>query len=478
MINMQAGISQNPYNAMLLTYKAQHFYGRANEVIGILQVITGTEPGSHAIYGIRTIGKTTLLKFLKDPAGALRQYEAYVQHGYHIGGERRLLFVYIHFHHFEKGHSIFFLMLAHLHEDLQDHEIDIALDIQAYDHTTPRQMLVNALRNALQHLHHLDIRVVFLFDDFDTPVKYVDSDDDGLLRLLSNFASMIIATEDAIVELRPDITDSSPFLGILRPEEIGLISEPSARQLICEPAATTGIQFTTSEQNFLLRIAGRQPFLLTATCELYFNMRRDFPDIYLIFEESGSLDLQTEFIARLLNMPHIEQIMQITWSRLSTDEQRILHNLVHATERGAQAFQSEYVTTIARLINKALVYPDYSSNTHRVFSHLFEEFVRRIPLPHYNRPTSAPLPPRLGTHSDHLTPIDRALLDFFRDRTGQLCTFDEILDAVWDDPNGSKRALEAAVHRLRKNLGQGQQIRSIRGKGYKFVTEKQPARHG
>lgn len=466
-------ISQNPYTSMLLTYNPGRFYGRENEIISILQVITAPEPNGHAIYGIRTIGKTTLIKFLKDPNGALREYENFINVEYRLGGKRRLLFVHSNFHNFSRDDSIFFIMLSQLDDELSEEDTvtHIHINAERYETDTPRQELVDALRRALTELDRLFIRVVFLLDDFDSPLEFIDATDDGLLRTISDLASLIIVTEDAIVELRPDIIESSPLLGILRPEAIGLISEQSARVLIHEPARDAGIQFSNEEENFLLSIAGRQPFLLTAACELYFGMRRDYPDIaQRLADKSDYANLQTQILARLASMPHVDSVLQITWNRLDEEEQAVLSGLVVIN---TDSLSSERATLIARVANKGLAYWDIARNTYSIFSLLFSDFIRRTQLSTGNVSViRQPIQKSGSLLTDHLSPIDRALLQYFLDHTGEICTFDDILDAVWEDSDKSKRALEAAVHRLRKHLRTDQQIKNVRGKGYKFMAEK------
>ncbi len=134
--------------------------------------------------------------------------------------------------------------------------------------------------------------MVFLFDDFDVPLKTLDNHDDGLLRTLSDYAALIIVTEEPISELRPDFGESSPLLGILRPDSIGLLSEIAARELINKPLDAVQIQYVGTEENFLIQTAGRQPFLLTAACELYFEVR---------LETSGQPDTTLAFQVQFLN---------------------------------------------------------------------------------------------------------------------------------------------------------------------------------
>lgn len=453
--------SPNPYTPMLLTYNPARFYGRENEIISILQVITATDPGGHAIYGIRTIGKTTLLKYLKDRNGALKKYADFVNAEYLPGGDKTLLFVYLNFHIFTEGESVFFLMLEQLAEELENEDLTHIVQIPAYADDAPRQELVNTLRRTLQRLNNQGIRVVFLFDDFDVPLKTLDNHDDGLLRTLSDYAALIIVTEEPISELRPDFGESSPLLGILRPEAIGLLSEIAARELISKPLDGGQLQYSTSEENFLIQTAGRQPFLLTAACEVYFEIRLETPG-----QPDTTQAFQVQFLNRLSSQPHVMRVLQSTWNRLKPYEHRTLYALYSASELDLTGDRGNLA---ARLEKKGLTYRDAQHNVYRLFSLLFGEFVQQI----YDQGEArtlipAPLPPRPSLEG--LTPIETALLRYFTAHADQVCTFEELLDAVWEDGEKSKRALEAAVHRLRKSLSQDEAIKSVRGVGFKYVS--------
>ncbi|MBC7869608.1 MAG: winged helix-turn-helix transcriptional regulator [Chitinophagaceae bacterium] len=457
--------TRNPYTSMLLTFNPARVYGWENEISSILQVITAVEPNGHAIYGIRAIGKTTLLKYLKDKRGALLHYEDYIQSSYQPGGRGRLLFVYLNFRHFKGKSSVFDVMLAGLEDEILHEGLETPTSTPYSDATLSRQHVVNQLRDRLIDLDRYSVRVVFLLDDFDEPLlETIDDDDDRLLRTLCDDAALIIATESPISELRPDLGASSPLLGILRPEAIGLISESAARQLVTEPALDAGVTLSLEEATFLIHVAGRQPFLLTTACELYFDMRQEYPDLAAMIRKTDTRSrFQTQFVYQLCSLPHVDNLLQRLWSRLDSQEQRALYAMTQGgsglPERGNIA---------ARLANKALAYWDIKSG-YKVFSLLFEDFVRR----RFVVETEQSLEPTLSSaSSNNIPPIDRALLKYFLKNPNRVLLFDELLDAVWEENQKSKRALEAAVHRLRRSLSENEQIMNIRGKGYKFVMEK------
>ncbi|GAB4524918.1 MAG: hypothetical protein OHK0046_40110 [Anaerolineae bacterium] len=460
--------SPNPFTPMLLTYDPANFYGRENEIITILQVITAIDTAGHALHGARSIGKTTLLKYLKDPDGALVQYEGYIRPDYLPGGRSRLFFVYLSLHAFEDGDSLFFIMLRQIKFDLHDDD-ELQVPIEDFDETFAPERLTKILRKTIQNLKSQHVRVVFLLDDFDEPIKYLNEDDDHLLRHLSDDAVIIIATEHPISEINPKFTHSSPFLGILRPEIIGLLSEDAAQQLIIEPAQQNGVQFTPHEVGFLLETAGRQPFILIAACELYFNMRKQYPDIArLVGDPQECENIQRQFIVRLTGRPHIKDALDRMWMFLKPEEQDLLVEIAYHPKITFIPFDPRSHMA-SQLENRALVYSDILNNAYQIFSILFMDYIQQL-SPRVSNGIGGD---NLLDVIDDLSPIDQAVARYLYERPNQVCTFEELLDTIWKD-RGAKRALEAAVHRLRQKVKDNphEEIKNIRGTGYMFATKE------
>lgn len=459
----------NPYKTMLLTFQPNRVYGWEREIISILQVVTAADPTSYAIYGIRAIGKSTLLKYLKHPRGAMHHFADYVNPEYGAGGIRRVLWVYINFHRLEEDVNIFFVMYEHLYDELEVENLLNLLQLDEPNREWPKNIAARMLRQTAQRLdRHHGIRVVFLMDDFDIPLlaPQLDRNDDRLLRTISYEAALVIATDEPISEMMPDIADDSPLLGILKPEPIGLISEPAARRLITEPLLPANVTYLPQEVDMLLQVAGRQPFLLTAACEVYFDMRTEFDDIAAQFSTpQGQAEVRVQLLNRLMVQPHIKNVLSLMWSKHGRDHELLVR--MANTPNGITG------SPAARLATRALAYLDRERGTYRLFSQLFAHFVRQqasVTVP--AMPTaSSPREEKdvlVNQISASLSPIDRAVFEYLATKQNAVCTFDELIEAVWTDGDGTKRALEAAVHRLRRSVPPGYSIRNVRGKGYKY----------
>jgi len=467
-------VPPNPYAMMQRTFNPKGFFGRENEIINILQVITAPDPNGYAIFGFRTLGKSSLLKFLKDPDGAILRYEDYMHPDYRFG-YRQLLFVYINFHPFREDDNIFEWMLSGLKSAYSDRDLGVAVTIPRHESGASVQEIISILRETLQKFDAASTRVVFLMDDFDEVIHYIGTDEDRLLRMLSELTPMIIATDLPISELNPDFRDS-PFLNILRPEGLKPLSLDAARQLITSPAADVKQTYTESEITLLMEVAGLHPFLLTVACEQYFNMRNEFPAITQQTEGQQRDEFKKRFVFQLAQLPGINNVLEIIWKRLNETEQKTLAYIAQGNRVDMLSSRAEIAQ---RLSYMALAHHDMVSGEYRLFSELFVYFVNSHNV--QNISTTRPLTPipdsLLESESplDKLTPIDRAVLDYLEAHPNKVCETSDILIAVWDDDTETKkRALEAAVYRIRKTLesmGSAKQIRNVRGRGYKLIVE-------
>ncbi len=451
---------QNPYTPMLLTFSPENFHGRETEIINIIRVITARNPDSYAIYGLRTVGKTTLLKYLMAPDGALHDYEDYVAPDYRPGGKSRLLFVYISFHQYQVGYGVIRTLAENLRDVLRQHDHPAQYNIG--DEPAPREKMIEMLRMALDDLRDDHVRVVFLMDDFDAALAVVDDEDDRLLRVLSDLSVLIITTESPISQLRPDLGRTSPLLGILRPEALSTMNDQSARELLTTPLAEVNATLTEKELNFLINVAGRMPYLLLSAGELYFNMRQEYPEMTeIIADKHATETLREQFVQRLLGWPHIDDVMNRLWRYLKPEEQKALLRLINA-RRPEELVGLE--VTLSRLATMGLTVLDIKQGGYRPFGLILVRFLQQLPD---EKPISSAEHPILN----NLSPLDSRLLTYFLKHPNTVCRFETLQTEVWDDGSGSKRALEAAVHRIRQLLPKGEAIRNVRGKGYTYVQK-------
>jgi hypothetical protein len=448
---MTNDFAANPYMAMLLQFDPSRVYGWEQEVMGLLQNITQRQSDSHGFYGLRAAGKTTFLRYLQHPKGAMIRYRQVLAPEY-VAGKRRLLWVYISFHYLQDDSGIFLLMYEQLYESLAVTTFITALDLPAPDpydaESNSYQTLLDAVKQL--QLNHMT-RVVFLMDDFDVALKGgdVSLEEEHQLRFLGRFASMVIMTEEPVANLNRD--PSSPLLGLLQQHKLGLIEEPAARSLITEPAASCGLDLSAHEVDHLLDVGGRFPFLLTLTCETYYNLRTSFEDA-----AKAQGQLQDYLIVR----SEIRQTFMLLWNRCTAHEEQPLLLQVAA---GASEVNPRIA---APLRDRGLIY--LKKGTYHLFSTTFRLFLQELSGQHaVSQPSGAV---HLNTFVENLSPVDRAVFMYLTHHSNTVCEFQRIQEAVWTEGDGTKRALEAAIHRLRNGLPAGHTIKNVRGRGYKYIV--------
>lgn len=480
----------NPYTSMLSSYDPHAFFGREQETKDILQGISAPEPSSFVISGIRTIGKTALLRYLKHPEGATAAFEEYLAPERRAGVSdelaRGLTFIYIDFHGVPPRESVCATLSGHLLAARPNPGRDAGSET-AREHTA---WLTAALRNELKARHEQGHRVVFLLDDFDAAFKSMTTDEEVQLRTLRDFAAFVVAVEHETLTLRTDITAESAWLGILLQKPLDLLSEAAAERLIRLPLASmsedgTGPRpdvppdptcqecdpiFSDHDVAVLLRIAGRQPFLLTITCAALFDMYMRDPHISALLRDPVTgPEVEERVMRQVSRLPLVNQTLHRFWRRLDDEEKDVVATLAH----GAQPDPVWCEPQLAGLTNKALIYQDIARGEFHLFNALFKRFViaeRRDPdaAQHPNAPLDfAAIAAALGQK-------DRDLFDYLIANPDRVCTFAELLRAGWGDERLDKRALEAAIYRLRKALDHAgvsgwDYLRNVRGVGFEFV---------
>ena len=155
-----------------------------------------------------------------------------------------------------------------------------------------------------------------------------------------------------------------------------------------------------------------------------------------------------------------------TWGELNAEERRALKLL----SMGAGIENERERGALHGLHQKALITENLEDGKTYLFSELLYRYVQRQTV------GRADIPPEEFIES--LAPRDRRLFEYLRQRPNEVCSFDEIINEVWQGEGASKQALQAAVFRLKtrlQDLGRPDlgHIESIRGKGYQYVVESE-----
>ncbi|HEX5691615.1 MAG TPA: helix-turn-helix domain-containing protein, partial [Roseiflexaceae bacterium] len=325
-----------------------------------------------------------------------------------------------------------------------------------------------ALLGLLGYLETWGLRVIFLIDDFDNITQLLDRADFDHLRTLLTSASLVIVTRKALSKLVPAEVQTSPFFNLVQRLDLRNLyfwPEEEAERMITQPPKWINgapIQFSPSDVEFILGLTGLQPDLIQRSCE----------ELYLRYARRPSAPGANVVPAneRLLIRAQLGALFADSfaalWHRLSEGERSVLTEIVE----GKVTVETTLTAALSSVINRG--YVDCEKGRYRLFSGLFEDYVaERTGI----TPLLTPQPVRA-----QLTDLEQKLLEILRARLGETIEREEIVAALYpeaktanDNTRLYQSRLDALIFRLRGKLdGEPQQIESVRGQGYRLVTNK------
>lgn len=330
---------------------------------------------------------------------------------------------------------------------------------------TSSLMVPLSLNEALAILaEEAERQVVILLDEFDAPFQNLEA------RVFLNLRALrdkhgerlvyVVATDRPLRELRrePEVDE---FCELFAPRTrlLALLPPEEASWLLSEFAGEDGLPLRPEDEDFIWQQSGGHPGLLQAVYRVMSQaMRPDDP--FWRWQEYRAVRVQLE------DDPVVRAECAKLWNQLSAEEQRALILL----ERGGgeKVLRSLEAQGIVR--------------EGAIFGRSFEGFVRRQGL--ILRPRGEGV--RVDVESGHvwvdgrlippLTELEYRLLLLLYGRLGDICTKDQIADAVWgtdyveavDDAR-----IDKLVSRLRQKIepqpGEPHYLTTIRGRGYRLV---------
>lgn len=328
------------------------------------------------------------------------------------------------------------------------------------------------LLGAVQDMHYLFCyeggrRVVWLMDRFDATCRRLDAQFFNSLRALRDaFKSRlcyVVATRQPLPYLR-NPAEIDEFCEIMAANTCWVrpLVERDARWVARRMAERLGASFDPADVTRILSLSGRLPAFLKVA-----------------FTGLANGDLQTgegaaAWEKSLLERPEIKRQCRELWDDLTETQRVVLLRVMAGTPAGE--IEPEPLAYLEKLGLVAR-----QGDQRRVFSPLVASYVRQakglsdgqIRLHPKTRAVwrgDAELPVTLTAKED-------LLLSYFLEHTGELCTKDNLVRAVWPDevPLDGVRddRLAQLVRRLREKIefdpGDPVYILTVHGQGYRFV---------
>jgi hypothetical protein len=484
------------------------FIGLRDELEWVLAHISEARPSAVSLVGPVGVGKSFLLSYLAHPSGARRTFSSMIGEDFRDDPDR-LVFVTLDVSDAEVGKRAITNLMGLLYEQtlcelarllgipkvrllLLDRiaeqrpptlaalralaQKQIAHELEEIDDAELRTRFEAALgarapEALLALLGRLDtwgLRVVFLLDDFDSIASALDLAVFDHLRTLLTTASLVIVTRKALSQLVPTKVQTSPFFNLVQRLDLrSLYFWPTeeARRMITEPPKwlkpPSSLQFSASEVEFILELAGLHPDLIRTICEaLYIRYRhRPAPS------NDGELPTAQRLLLRAQLATLFADSFAALWHRLSEAERATLQDIA----AGRLTVEDSLTPALNSVIN--LGYIVCEKGRYQLFSGLFHDYVVEKTGA---KPNLTPPPVKV-----QLTELEKKLLWILESRQGETVERDEIIAELYDvrPMDGEARAygsrLDALIFRLRGKLeNEPQQIESIRGQGYRLVMVK------
>jgi len=449
----------NPYTQMSISTVPERFFGRRGEIEFLLRGITSEEPQSFAINGLKKLGKTSLIQYLRHPDGATKKYSQLLTN-YQTGlGPGKLAFLYFDTYK-QQGAKVLAdlpVRLGRLPELTE--RLDGILEFPHEQFSTAEETR-NFLKQCFQLAADKNLRIVICLDHFDDAYKSLDYDTDIFFRSLANYQPFILVTNKSLNSLAFDPTRNSPLLSILTLWTLKMLTIDEAEGLVRSPAIQAGLPFGESDVQFILQLCGYHPFLLALVCEYMFSLQIENPAVQRLIPPDEII--QDQVAAQLSALPAVNSLFQLIWSQVTENEQRVLKQI--ARDEPVQHHDKMTLSALATVHH--LVIHDLSTGKYKLFGKLFSNFLLS--------PQTAESGEEIQQIRRGLSGHDRKLLEYLIAHSGQVCTFEEISRNVWGEQKVVKRAIEASIHRLRSHLlkqsGSSNAIQNIRGRGYQYTS--------
>lgn len=269
--------TRNPFT-LFAAYNASAFYGRQREIDQIYSILSSETPFSCSIVGETYIGKTSLLRYLRDQnKGAIRQDTTFVNFDASPYSDLATG-VYASVQFWWDMWQVLQRLAPHRRHQksfppvLDPKNLRVNLVATAHEYESKCEELLSDYRDKQQ-----DKRVIIILDNFEG-VASLPVRDSAWLRSLTRYCTYIASSRYPLELLYHPGSwgKSSPIWNVFYPQSIqpGLMAEKDVSEFISQ--RDTLRDFWREEDVLFIRAkAGRHPALLRMLCELFYRKREE-----------------------------------------------------------------------------------------------------------------------------------------------------------------------------------------------------------
>ena len=459
---MSNDIAENPFLDRGPIREPALFFGRENQIRKLIQAIGAQVPQSCSLVGERRIGKTSLLNYLSAPGGALQEFSGLLRHPAADYLIIRADLSALKTRDLSGALFFFRLIFHHLHRAILPKCTEAGLPVETlvkiFNESIDNSSLQELTEFGLSaYLHEVcqaapNWVLIFLFDEADPMIRQGVG---SLLRSLiqDRPIAYVLATRRPLMDIDPE-REVSPLYNIMAETlALDLLDIEDTRQMVAQLAANAGHPFSEAELDMVVRMGGGHPDFTKVVARRVYEDKienRVFDSDRLA--EQAAIDLAP--------------VCHTLWEGLPSEEQDAAMQIQHG-------MRPVNATAVQRLARRAIL-----NSSGQLFSPLFAAFVERK-----GQGAGAVMPTAIrfgegfvarGNQVVMLSPLEQKLLSYLTDHTSQVCTREELHQAVWgtDYTREDEVKINITIQRLRQRLEKlmlGDKIESVRGMGYRYV---------
>jgi hypothetical protein len=461
---------EDPYSQLPVAFDPKQFYGSQELVGKIVQAIKHLSPSAIELLGLPGMGKSTLLRYLAHPQGALTPNSKW------LGQDCRESFfpLLVECRRLPSEPHPFVSLLQQFRDQYEQYrssrrqegteqdKVPTLPEPHSQTSSTTALSAVASLEEHIRHLRAAGVRPVFLLDDFHLPFARLSLEETTRLRPWRDEVAVVMVVERALYLVNPEAAGSSYFqtAPLLR---LGGLSQQEARHLLQDPAAGAQCPFPAEDIEYVITQTGTHPYLLIRAGTTLWNIRQQFG---LLQKPAIPLADSQQAILHGHLQVHFNRAFELYWHHLEAEERAALRALVLAQP---STYTSPQYKALAALEHLGLVTLNPQKSHYEFFSPPFGDFVA-------SKIGTTRAAPELD-----LTGYEATLYHYLRRNADRVCTFEELSQAVWQrslegtaEEKEQRRRLQIIVSRLRQKLNRqsGADIQSIRDQGYQFIPAR------
>jgi len=451
--------SHNPFIDRGAVREATLFFGRRNETRKLAQAIGSRSPQSCSIIGERRIGKTSLLNYLADPGGALKEFANLLnepaQNYIFIRADLSALKIK------KRDGAVFFFrqIFRNLHEVITDKCKQTGIKskklAKIFDNYIERPDLSElsefGLGGYLSEIKRIapEWVLVFLLDEADALIKHGVG---ALLRSLiqDRAISFVLVTRLPLVEIDPE-REVSPLFNIIAEKiPLGLMPEKECRQMVLNLTSQSGMTVTVTELDFIMKISGGNPDYAKTSAKHVMEAKLERKHIdFEALKANIYLDLDSACKGLWEGMEESERSVCIKLTKEQSLENIDTKAAQILKRKGILNEQGEFFS---------IAFADFVSDKSPASSLQFEKGYVKY-----------------DNQIIKVSPKELSLLQYLYKHVGQTCTREEIYKKVWGETfdENSTATINMTIKRLREKLDTSIEgafsFESVRGEGYSLT---------